>query len=101
MGIVIDLVINISVSDETIVSRMSGRRVCPTCGATFHTLFNPSSAGDKCDKCGAEEDAFYSEYAETAETLSDNLNLLPKLWRKKTERLGKNIFSKKLSERIK
>lgn len=54
-----------------------------------------------CDKCGAEEDAFYSEYAETAETLSDNLNLLPKLWRKKTERLGKNIFSKKLSERIK
>ena len=28
--------------------------VCPTCGATFHTLFNPSSAGDKCDKCGAE-----------------------------------------------
>ena len=54
MGIVIDLVINISVSDETIVSRMSGRRVCPTCGATFHTLFNPSSAGDKCDKCGPE-----------------------------------------------
>ena len=35
MGIVIDLVVNISVSDETIVSRMSGRRVCPTCGATF------------------------------------------------------------------
>ena len=54
MGIVIDLVVNISVSDETIVSRMSGRRVCPTCGATFHTLFNPSAKGDKCDKCGGE-----------------------------------------------
>ena len=54
MGIVIDLVVNISVSDETIVSRMSGRRVCPACGATFHTLFNPSAKGDKCDKCGAE-----------------------------------------------
>ena len=54
MGIVIDLVLNISVSDETIVSRMSGRRVCPTCGATFHTQFNPSAKGDKCDKCGAE-----------------------------------------------
>ncbi len=54
MGIVIDLVVNISVSDETIVSRMSGRRVCPTCGATFHTLFNPSAKGDKCDKCGTE-----------------------------------------------
>ena len=33
---------------------MSGRRVCPTCGATFHTLFNPSAKGDKCDKCGPE-----------------------------------------------
>ena len=54
MGIVIDLVVNISVSDETIVSRMSGRRVCPTCGATFHTLFNPSAKGDTCDQCGAE-----------------------------------------------
>ena len=54
MGIVIDLVVNISVSDETIVSRMSGRRVCPTCGATFHTLFNSSAQGDKCDTCGAE-----------------------------------------------
>ena len=54
MCIVIDLVVNISVSDETIVSRMSGRRVCPTCGATFHTLFNPSAKGDKCDKCGVE-----------------------------------------------
>ena len=54
MGIVIDLVLNISVSDETIVSRMSGRRVCPTCGATFHTLFKPSAKGNKCDKCGAE-----------------------------------------------
>ena len=54
MGIVIDLVVNISVSDETIVSRMSGRRVCPICGATFHTLFNPSAKGDKCDQCGAE-----------------------------------------------
>lgn len=53
MGIVIDLVLNISVSDETIVSRMSGRRVCPACGATFHTQFNPSAKGDACDKCGA------------------------------------------------
>lgn len=54
MGVSIDLVVNISVDDATIVERMSGRRVCPTCGATFHTLFNPSAAGGKCDKCGAE-----------------------------------------------
>lgn len=54
MGIAIDLVVNISVDDETIVERMSGRRVCAACGATFHTKFNPSAKGDLCDKCGAE-----------------------------------------------
>lgn len=54
MGISIDLVVNISVDDATIVERMSGRRVCAACGATYHTLFKPSAAGDKCDKCGAE-----------------------------------------------
>ncbi len=54
MGVSIDLVVNISVDDAIIVERMSGRRVCAACGATFHTLFNPSAAGDKCDKCGAE-----------------------------------------------
>ena len=52
MGVAIDVVVNVNVDDDTIVERMSGRRVCPACGATFHTKFNPSSAGDKCDKCG-------------------------------------------------
>ena len=54
MGIEIDLVVNIFVDDATIVERMSGRRVCAACGATYHTKFKPSAAGDKCDKCGAE-----------------------------------------------
>ena len=54
MGIAIDLVVNISVDDATIVERMSGRRVCAACGATFHTVFNPSAKGEACDKCGAE-----------------------------------------------
>ena len=52
MNFGIDLVLNIDVADETIVERMSGRRVCTACGATFHTVFNPSAAGEKCDKCG-------------------------------------------------
>lgn len=54
MGINIDLVVNIFVDDATIVERMSGRRVCPACGATFHTQYKPSADGDKCDKCGVE-----------------------------------------------
>ncbi len=54
MGVSIDLVVEIHVEDDKIVSRMSGRRVCAACGATFHTEYLPSADGDKCDKCGAE-----------------------------------------------
>ena len=52
MGVEIDLVVNIFVPDETIVERMSGRRVCAGCGASYHTVFNPSKDGETCDKCG-------------------------------------------------
>ena len=52
MGVRIDAVLELYVSDDEIVSRMSGRRVCPKCGATYHTKFNPSTAGENCDKCG-------------------------------------------------
>ena len=52
MGVNIDVVLELFVSDDEIVSRMSGRRVCPKCGATYHTKFNPSTAGENCDKCG-------------------------------------------------
>jgi adenylate kinase len=54
MGQVIDRVISIEVSDETIVERMCGRRVCPSCGATYHVKDNPSSDGVRCDKCQTE-----------------------------------------------
>ena len=52
MGVRIDTVLELHVPDEEIVVRMSGRRVCPKCGATYHTKYNPSTAGEKCDKCG-------------------------------------------------
>lgn len=54
MGVKIDVVASLEVSDEAIVERMGGRRVCKTCGATFHTIYNPSSKGDKCDVCDAD-----------------------------------------------
>ena len=53
MGVRIDVVLELEVSDGEIVERMSGRRVCPTCGATYHTKYNPSAKGEDCDKCGA------------------------------------------------
>lgn len=51
MGVKIDRVIDIEVSDDRIVSRMSGRRVCEKCGASYHLLYKkPKQEGD-CDVC--------------------------------------------------
>ena len=52
MGVDINCVVSIEVEDEKIVERMSGRRVCAKCGASYHTLYNPSKDGESCDKCG-------------------------------------------------
>lgn len=52
MGVSIDFVIDIEVPDDRIVERMSGRRVCAKCGASYHTVYNPSTKGELCDKCG-------------------------------------------------
>ena len=54
MGVNINCVVSIEVEDEKIVERMSGRRVCAKCGASYHTLYNPSKDGKTCDKCGEE-----------------------------------------------
>ena len=54
MGVKIDVVLNIEVSDEDIIARMSGRRTCPKCGGTYHILFNPTKKEGVCDNCGAE-----------------------------------------------
>ncbi|MBQ9940990.1 MAG: adenylate kinase [Clostridia bacterium] len=54
MGVTIDKVVNIYVSDEDIVKRMSGRRVCSSCGASYHTVFKPTKDNKTCDKCNAE-----------------------------------------------
>lgn len=52
MGVNIDKVVEIYVPDETISKRLSGRRVCEGCGASYHTDFKPSRVAGKCDKCG-------------------------------------------------
>ena len=52
-GIVFDHVLSIEISDEEIVKRMSGRRACPACGATYHVVSAPPKQEGVCDKCGA------------------------------------------------
>ena len=54
MGVAIDRVIEIDVPDEAIVTRMSGRRVCEGCGASYHLTHNPPAAEGVCDKCGGK-----------------------------------------------
>lgn len=54
MGVEMDLVISIEVPDEKIISRMSGRRLCKDCGASYHLVYNPTRTDGKCDKCGGE-----------------------------------------------
>lgn len=54
MGVVLDKVVSFEISDDAIVERMSGRRVCATCGKTFHVKHLPSAKGDVCDACDGQ-----------------------------------------------
>ena len=49
-----DMVLFLDVDDESIVERMSGRRTCPKCQATYHVVSHPPKKEGICDKCGAE-----------------------------------------------
>lgn len=51
-GIDIDVALSIEISDETIEARMTGRRTCAACGASFHIVSNPPKTEGICDKCG-------------------------------------------------
>ena len=50
----VDYAINVEVPDENIINRMSGRRACVACGATYHIVHIPTKVEGICDKCGAE-----------------------------------------------
>lgn len=54
LGTKIDYAVNIDVPDEAIITRMSGRRACTSCGATYHLVHNPPKKEGICDVCGAE-----------------------------------------------
>lgn len=54
MGIAVDCALSIEVEDDVIVQRMSGRRTCKDCSATFHIVSNPPKTAGVCDFCGGE-----------------------------------------------
>ncbi len=69
-GIDIDCALSIEVEDAVIVERMSGRRTCPDCGASFHIKANPPKAEGICDNCGA---ALTIRRDDAPETVRDRL----------------------------
>ncbi|UYZ13464.1 adenylate kinase [Brevibacillus sp. WF146] len=54
LGREIDHVININVRREFLIERLTGRWICPICGASYHTLFNPPKEEGVCDKDGGK-----------------------------------------------
>lgn len=54
IGEKVDYAINVEVPDENIVRRMSGRRACVGCGATYHIVYNPTKKENVCDRCNGE-----------------------------------------------
>ena len=52
IGETVDFAINVEVPDENIINRMSGRRACAGCGATYHIKYNPTKVEGICDNCG-------------------------------------------------
>ena len=61
MGTDIDYAINVDVPDANIVKRMSGRRACVTCGATYHIEHIPPKVEGICDRCGGELIVYHAQ----------------------------------------
>ena len=68
----IDYVINIDVNKDVLMERLTGRRICKDCGATYHLVFNPPSKEGVCDRCGGE---LYQRADDNAETVQNRLDV--------------------------
>ncbi|MFC4769348.1 adenylate kinase [Effusibacillus consociatus] len=65
-------VIHLNVDREKLLSRLTGRRICRSCGSAYHVLFNPPKAEEKCDKCGGE---LYQRKDDAVETVATRLDV--------------------------
>ena len=68
----IDTALLIEVPREFILERMTGRRVCPSCGASYHIKFNPPTNDGKCDLCGSD---VIQRKDDTEETVKERLDV--------------------------
>lgn len=87
----IDHAVNLEVTEEDLVERLSGRRVCSDCGAGYHLKFAPTSTKGVCDRCGGK---LFQRNDDKEETIRNRL----KIYKDQTEPLiefyrGKNVLS--------
>jgi adenylate kinase len=68
----IDYVVNIEVNKNILMERLTGRRICKDCGATYHLIFNPPGSQGECDKCGGE---LYQRADDNEETVANRLEV--------------------------
>ncbi len=68
----IDYCINIDVDHTILMERLTGRRICKSCGATYHLVFNKPANEGVCDRCGGE---LYQRADDNAETVQNRLNV--------------------------
>lgn len=87
MGVAIDRVVEIHVNDEAIEKRLGGRRVCESCGSSYHMAFKPPKQEGVCDKCGGK---LIIRKDDQPETIRDRL----KVYHEQTEPL-KGFYEKK------
>lgn len=70
LGLSLTRVLSISVPAADLVDRAVGRRICKTCGATYHVKFNPPKADGICDECGGE---LYQRADDSEETMTNRI----------------------------
>lgn len=68
----IDYVINVEVDKEILMERLTGRRICKACGATYHLVFNPPAQNGVCDRCNGE---LYQRADDNEETVQNRLDV--------------------------
>ena len=68
----IDYCLNIDVDHNILMERLTGRRICKECGATYHLVFNPPAKDGTCDRCGGE---LYQRADDNEETVHNRLEV--------------------------
>jgi adenylate kinase len=93
VGFGIDRVLSVEVDEHELIERLTGRRVCSDCGASYHLKFKPPQVRNVCDQCGGD---LYQRDDDTLETVEERLQV----YRKQTEPLVKYYLDKQLLDRI-